>query len=168
MRRPAALTAALLLAAPAWAGSDGDFTPDPADTWRVITQDDATSTSRCIGQVDTPVCAVETLIACHMRGTPELCRIATGRTHDFSSGPLPNEWLRYRLTRASPIQPEDFARQHLGHFGVQRWKPGSMLVEMVEETCYGTFCEGSLEMIYILRRSGKGWHVYDSQLVVMD
>ena len=37
--------------------------PDPKGTWRKITWDDATTTSKCIGDLSTPLCALETVLA---------------------------------------------------------------------------------------------------------
>ncbi|WP_155976401.1 hypothetical protein, partial [Novispirillum itersonii] len=50
---------------------------DPPDLWRKLTNsDDKPSTSRCIGQTTSPVCAVETLLACYRREVEDFCRKA--------------------------------------------------------------------------------------------
>ena len=51
--------------------------PKPA-RWRVMTMEDATSTSRCIGDPRTPLCAVETHTACFIRRQVRLCTISYG------------------------------------------------------------------------------------------
>ena len=51
--------------------------PKPA-RWRIMTMEDATSTSRCIGDPRTPLCAVETLMACFIRRQVRLCTISEG------------------------------------------------------------------------------------------
>ncbi|MBM3556139.1 MAG: hypothetical protein FJX47_11370 [Alphaproteobacteria bacterium] len=48
--------------------------PDAEGTYRVITRDPATTTSDCIGRPVTPLCAVETFIACRTREDFELCK----------------------------------------------------------------------------------------------
>jgi hypothetical protein len=46
---------------------------DPPDHWRRLSQDDYETSSRCVGRPVTPMCAVETLLACFQRGQPALC-----------------------------------------------------------------------------------------------
>lgn len=59
----------LLGAVPPFAGHAGEV--KLPDDIRVITATDATSD--CIGKTDTPVCAVETLLACTARADNDLC-----------------------------------------------------------------------------------------------
>jgi hypothetical protein len=61
----AAITALPAVAAPAPAlAADSWASQHP---WRVMTQSDAISTSRCIGDPKTPLCAIETVEACIVR-----------------------------------------------------------------------------------------------------
>ena len=47
------------------------------------------ATSGCIGQPTTPICAVETLLACWVRGQPTLCRtVAVNEVRATDRGPL--------------------------------------------------------------------------------
>ena len=76
MRHWRALLFALILT-PGWAfaGKPGADLPkpDPKGYWRVMTQDDATTTSKCLGSRETPLCAVENFRACNLRKVAELC-----------------------------------------------------------------------------------------------
>jgi hypothetical protein len=46
--------------------------------WRKMAQTDAESTSPCIGSRESPICVVETHLACHERSIYDLCRYAMG------------------------------------------------------------------------------------------
>ena len=52
----------------------GIFPPDPPDAWRIVTQ--VGGTSDCIGDLVSPMCAVDTLFACLERHDDSLCAIA--------------------------------------------------------------------------------------------
>lgn len=60
---------------------------------RTITRTEATST--CIGNTSTPVCAVETLLACMTRGDPALCRQSISGS--IAPEPARREKLEYRI-----------------------------------------------------------------------
>jgi hypothetical protein len=92
------LVAALLLAAalPAYAGEDAPLPPlTPKGEFLVMTQDDATSSSKCIGNPVTPMCAVETKLACDQRKNAELCELAIG-------APLDPEFRRLAYENQKP------------------------------------------------------------------
>ncbi|MBI1244391.1 MAG: hypothetical protein GC202_05240 [Alphaproteobacteria bacterium] len=106
----------LFLALPAGAQTrDPDLPPvDPPGHWRQMTLDDATSDSMCVGKFDTPLCAVETVIACFARKEWELCNAAlqkpgyferslTGRPVDFTK-------LQYRIERSEVLTQEGIGR----------------------------------------------------------
>ena len=100
----------------------------PADSekpefWR-ITQTDATST--CIGDPKTPLCAVETLIACGARRDLRLCRIA-GVDKDVITSYAYT--LEYDLKRMHVLRPEDIP-PHLK--GVRWFQPGMVVIDNVE------------------------------------
>lgn len=74
---------------------------DPPGVWHVITQDDYTTESKCVGNPVTPLCAVETIIACYVRNDHRLCRIGEGLEPEPDLTPgIPGEgrWERYRIT----------------------------------------------------------------------
>lgn len=80
---PLALLVALWpSSAPAGAVPLGDGDSSPV---RIIAPDSATSD--CIGDISTPVCAVETLIACEARIQRELCRKAAGPDYAIEGKP---------------------------------------------------------------------------------
>ncbi|MEO5336789.1 MAG: hypothetical protein H7841_07845 [Magnetospirillum sp. WYHS-4] len=84
----------IALAADAWAGGkdEGEI--------RSITA--TTATSDCIGDPRTPVCAVETLLACLARSSPDLCTMVgedVPRTHKEPEG------MRYRIERSCYFRP---------------------------------------------------------------
>lgn len=63
------------LSSPAMAAEPDLPPPDPADAVYTITLEaDMTNTARCLGEVDTPLCALETFLACkkiiEMRSNP--------------------------------------------------------------------------------------------------
>lgn len=78
--------------------------PDPEGTWRVITQDPATTTSKCIGDTSTPVCALETLLACFARNDYPLC--AQTMLNPFEpTGEVSN--VTYRIYESRRLQCND-------------------------------------------------------------
>ncbi|MBI3708300.1 MAG: hypothetical protein HY246_11575 [Proteobacteria bacterium] len=58
---------------------------DPPSRWRVLTIRDETSTSTCIGRVDTPLCMIETQMACLLRFQRDLCDAAYWPSRRFVS-----------------------------------------------------------------------------------
>ena len=55
---------------------DPDRPPiDPLGNWHIMTRDPATTTSQCIGEPKTALCAIETMFACYLRAENNLCRI---------------------------------------------------------------------------------------------
>lgn len=95
----------LLVAAPADAQIPA---VDPAGQYRLIGPPERTD-SRCIGQPDTPLCAVETLLACFARREAALCwRVwspprAGGDL--FPGEKRPGYWWSYRVAAAEPAGP---------------------------------------------------------------
>lgn len=64
------------------AAEPSDLPPiDPPGVWHTLTQDDATTDSKCIGNPVTPLCAVETIRACFTRRDDSLCQIGMGLDH---------------------------------------------------------------------------------------
>jgi hypothetical protein len=70
MRMAAAVLLSLVVMSSAWAQLPA---VDPVNQYRLIGPADR-SDSRCIGRPDTPLCAVETLLACFARRDADLCR----------------------------------------------------------------------------------------------
>ena len=81
--------------------------PDPEGVWRTVTQDDATSTSDCIGDLVTPLCAVDTVMACFARFQGKLCQLVwsyPASDYKFSSGAHPARYMMYRVTAVRTAQ----------------------------------------------------------------
>ncbi|MDR3437212.1 hypothetical protein [Telmatospirillum sp.] len=81
----------------------GDDRPEP---WRLISQDIAATTSQCIGRPETPLCAVETLLACFQRANQALCRMVDDDEDQyaevFSDPPESGKYLAYRIVGPRP------------------------------------------------------------------
>ncbi len=74
---------------------------DGPPPWHIIGQDEQATSSRCIGRPETPLCAVETLLACFERARPDLCRMVDDDTEQyaavFNAPPDPTKYLAYRI-----------------------------------------------------------------------
>ncbi len=124
------------------------------------------ATSACIGQPTTPVCAVETLLACWMRGQPALCRavavVSESRAAERIAGPAATaeSETQYAIERASIIRREDVTDDLRG---VEWFKPGFALVELVRRACPQgpERCEDEpwQEMQIVLRPEAGRWSV---------
>ena len=143
----------------------------PAGEYRIMTQDDATSTSQCIGDPVTPLCAVETVMACFERANDELCRVGMGL--DQNPGMVPEMesygFLLYRVVRREvvtdrrfPWPPKRDLPWRPGELSVQ---PGDVRIDVIEkpcssisspETCSSTWGN---PRTFIVRHEGKRWSV---------
>jgi hypothetical protein len=74
---------------------------DDRPPWRLIGADGTSTTSQCIGRPDTPLCAVETLLACFQRSAANLCQDvddnADQYTEVFRDPAPPGRYLAYRV-----------------------------------------------------------------------
>ena len=122
---------------------------------RRITQTDATST--CIGDPKTPLCAVETFIACGARRNLRLCRIA-GVHKDVISSRLYS--VEYYVKRLHVLRPEDIP-PHLK--GASWFQPGIVDVQMLERDCLPdqTACPGKPweSRDFSVKKVDSEWHV---------
>ncbi|PKU22521.1 hypothetical protein [Telmatospirillum siberiense] len=103
--------AAVLSAASAsavMAGEQRDH--DGAVPWRIIGTDERATSSRCIGRAETPLCAVETLLACFEWGRPDLCRMVDDDEEQyagiFSDPADPTKYLAYRVISERSVTPD--------------------------------------------------------------
>jgi hypothetical protein len=103
MRNSVAVLLVLALAGPASAQLPS---VDPAGQYRLIGPA-ARSDSRCIGSPETPLCAVETLLACFARRDTDLCRVvwagSEGAAGFLRTMTASRYWWSYRI--ASAEQP---------------------------------------------------------------
>ncbi len=74
---------------------------DQAGQWRVLARTADATTSRCVGRPATPLCAVETLLACFQRGRIDLCHLVDDNADEyaeaFASPADPERYLAYRV-----------------------------------------------------------------------
>lgn len=155
----------LLVAAPALAQADDPDLPplDPPGQWRVLTHDDETSTSKCIGDPKTPLCALETTRACSWRALSRLCRMV--EVDRMPSRPRPaTSWLSYRIVSARRLSveaPPDREKEW-----PYDWRPGDVLIGTFQRDCYGKLpverqCDIGAEerppIYYRAERKGSRW-----------
>jgi len=167
MRYWHALLFAVLLA-PGWAFAgkpDGDLPkPDPKGYWRVMTQDDATTTSKCLDSRKTPLCAVENFRACNLRVEAELCR-QPGQTDDVLTSPrFPDDWYKYRVVSSGHFKKGDPRLDDRDH--EMPWVPGDIWIILDERHCSRTYCAKPVRselyyvpVRYIVHKDTDGWQV---------
>jgi hypothetical protein len=167
MRKLAWLLAAFVtLGFPAYAEDAPPELPpiDGPDQWHVLTHDDATSTSKCIGDPKTPLCAVETVLACFLRHKDELCRIGSGDPNFpsiFQTEIQPAESWRYWVAGVELV-----SENNRGSFKRVRYlKPqlGDIAVRISDAPCYDNKCYKPVgpPTIYLVRRNGDKWMAAD-------
>ncbi len=138
---------------------------DPPGHWRVMGQDDAHSTSRCIGKPDAPLCAVETMLACFLRNDNDLCKIGQGQFEPYIhiDGPPQMAWTqRYRVAGVKRI-----IRDHQRHSYLGRHPPpvlkGDLMITIQDNDCYYGKCQKVLgypldHRVFLVRKEGGKWH----------
>jgi hypothetical protein len=104
------MASALLLAWAQAAQAEERFDPKQI---RVITPSSATS--KCIGDPKTPICAVETLIACTTRIQQRLCDKVGVRDLKLPERPL--KFHRYRILSSHTIRKEEVTPEREGAIG---------------------------------------------------
>jgi len=135
-------------------------------SFRILTRDDSTSMSNCIGNPISPICAVETYMACQLRHIEGLCEIAMG---EKSGPPAPyvvgKEFVAvdgYRIMAIRQYTPEHMPAPSRNHFKIMPWDVG---ITLDTSSCYGGKCTGPYphdRVSYLLRKRGKIWFVvYD-------
>ena len=152
------------MATPVIADEDG-FAADPRGTWRKLTWDEATTTSKCIGNPITPICAVETKTACFDLKRNDLClRSIQSSDHrvfinDGDDDDLPR-WLfwEYRILRVEKIDPGQriAVLSEMAH-------PGDYLVDLRARQCIVASGECPPDMgpptTHLVRKFGEEWRV---------
>jgi hypothetical protein len=140
--------------------------PRPAH-WRVMTYDDATSTSRCIGDPRTPLCAIETHMACFFRRQPPLCPLAHGlpesAVNKFNVARPDRRVaalkIEYRVLRIHQVKSPDprLARN------INPPAPGDIEVRVIDRSCSSvrSTCGGerTYEYYFRTRHTADGWRI---------
>ncbi|MFA6020956.1 MAG: hypothetical protein WC722_11900 [Rhodospirillales bacterium] len=162
-----ALTLALGVSGPAQADDAAqiDLPPiDGPDQWHLMTHDDATSTSQCIGDPKTPLCAIETVLACFLRAKVEFCRVGSGDPkypQRISTEIQPAESRRYWVAGAEFVTEKNKA----SFKKVRYLKPqiGDIAIQIHEAPCYDQKCYKPVgpPAIYLVRRNGDKWMAAD-------
>lgn len=128
--------------------------PNPPGEWRILAWTDQGSSSRCIGRPLTPLCAVETLLACFQRGRVELCRLVDDDTDTyasvFASPADPQAVLAYRIVVTRRIEES-----------VGRARPGDVLIGLDQhETSTAAPAAPDATDRFLLRQGADGgWKV---------
>ena len=135
----------------------------------IITFDSATST--CIGKPITPLCAVETLLACSVRGGYSLCRSVIRYKPDaewFAARRYPNDIIKYRVRSTERLTRQTIPVQGWNPEGIYAEKPGDDIVTLEIFDCGAVrpMCEAPefgppRVTYYVARRSGKHWWVIE-------
>ena len=132
-------------------------------SFRILTRDDSTSTSNCIGNPISPICAMETRMACWLRSNEELCEIAFGDKPGPASPFKADENITavtgYRVKAIRQYTPGEVPAPSRNHFKIMPWDVG---ITLDTSSCYGGKCTGPYpddQESYLLRKRGKIWFV---------
>ena len=144
--------------------------PPPIDAksrWRVMTLDDATTTSTCLGREPnpTPLCAVDNLRACYVRSDRHYCRIGRGLAEldrsDIYVEPSQHYYERYKVLIHRRLRPADMDYIRLeSESDIAR--VGDTWILVLYGRCLlpvggGGCSKGGHHLNYILRKDGPGW-----------
>ncbi|MGE0255084.1 MAG: hypothetical protein AB7N54_13045 [Alphaproteobacteria bacterium] len=151
--------AVLLSVACATAATAGGPPPDPPGEVRVVAQTDEDSTSDCIGRPVTPLCLVESLLACEIRDDDKLCRIAWQaryRKPSFRGVELfPLLRLEYKIWHQIPFDPSDTLLCEGG-------EAGDVVVRIFKRQCPDAgYCHPwrTFPFHYVTRKKGERWEL---------
>ena len=129
--------------------------------WNYITQDNAASSSQCIGRPITPLCAVETMLACFQRGQFAMCQKVDDGAEQyaqvFSFPADPTRYLLYRVVAARRLTARDLpADQPVA-------KADDVILRIEQEENYmGQFARPATAPAsdFVLRQGDDGsWHI---------
>ncbi len=142
----------------------GVFPPDPEGVWRRIGQTD--STSQCIGDPVTPLCAIETLDACLARFVGELCQIASahflGGPYRFRPSDRKSDHGHYRIYRVVSVRLATAEDLRVSRPGINQRHVGDLLVDIEWQPCWKSGCiTFSRPTTYTMRRLEGRWAVVD-------
>lgn len=149
--------------------------PDPKGVWRYVW--DGHSTSTCLGNPKTPVCAIETIIVCRYRSDRKLCLTADyPAAGDDRLGLMPLRLpmnltihLRFRVggsVRLRSVDIKPLPDSPLYRAGRQE-HAGDLAVEIVNEECWTQHKEerrcqhyaGRETWVWVVRQVGERWAI---------
>ena len=137
----------------------------PKNHPRIMTMQDETSTSKCIGRLVSPLCAVETKIACFLRGDMRLCDLVGG--HLSRARSLPRS-IRYLISRAVIINDRHFPwppSTEMGQpAGVPSVRAGDVRIDVRQMYCFSgdaRNCAPSYDfpIMYVVRKENAQWRL---------
>ncbi len=140
----------------------------PKNHPRIMTMMDATSASDCIGRPVTPLCAVETKMACFLRNDDSLCEVAVGESFNLSGMIMAPASLRYRVTKAAIVDDRHFPWPPIDKIFepdriIPRVKVGDVRIEVRKQMCFdfsALNCEKSGSVIiYVIRKVNRFWQL---------
>jgi len=128
--------------------------PDAAGHWRKLTR--TGGSSDCIGDPRSPICAVETFIACNARHDAKLCRIASGpKRRPPPAGSFTPDATLYRFLAVKRLERPDFPpRWQDDGKGVQ---PGDVWIAAWIRDCWGECDRTGVRENFWLRQDGERW-----------
>jgi hypothetical protein len=172
-----AMLLAVMTVSPGWAAEKKAKTPpyDPMvpkidkTFWRRMAQTDAESTSPCIGSRESPICVVETHLACHKRRIYDLCHYAMGEIDNLpqvrdNNKPSKKGYRRdYMVWYARRIT----ARELPWPTGLWEKEPpdvqaNDVMMVILMRGCYNGKCQPYREIDYyphqyVVRSTERGW-----------
>ena len=168
LRALASAAVAVLVAGPTMAGGGGEVW-DKGQIWydgsfKLMTCDNATSDSDCVGDPKTPMCAAETYLAWYARDQKALHDIALGKRPgppaEFTKQPNCAMQLGYRVTAIRQYRSYEVPAPTRNYLGL---KEGDVTITM-ETTAY---CDGhdcrrptpDNDRSFLLRRGEFGWYM---------
>jgi hypothetical protein len=152
---------------PSRGASDSDLPPiDPPGHWHYMTRKPAFTTSKCVGDVKSALCTIETLLACTVRVNETLCKTAADWPDAFYwyfdgdvRAPLP--WaIKYRVIGAQRLASEPLPRAVWRESRAPQ--PGDLLVRLrIQECRYRQLDRCDIVMYhyidYFLRKEKERW-----------
>lgn len=130
--------------------------PDPEGVWRIVTQDPSTTTSKCVGDASSILCAVDTFRACVDRMDNRLCRKVMIHPHEYDT--LWNSY--YRIEKTKLVTCDNLSETGRADEEIDLPKIGDVIVGYSKVSCHiGEDCSGK-EASYnhlIMRKTKTGW-----------
>lgn len=157
-----------------WTGPYADELPYPTgDIWLTMGWNKKQTSSKCIGKINTPLCALETFLACRTRNDVKLCILSQGEWFNpelqkrWPHDPYPRTGLmRYYILDVERYTEEVAASIH-SQESYRQDKAGDISISLDWEMCGQADKQGRLSDCcaptgfsnFVLRRQSDGWHM---------